>query len=271
MTWDNIISRSVWVLIQPGNFLFLILLLGLFLSKYQQKLQSNKNLGNYLVIISVTIMSFIGFTNFSSWVLWPLESRMDIFRNQTELGPYSGIIVLGGAESFTISKTLNQNTFNSSSERLIQTAALALKYPNLPIIYSGGYPPDPKEFKEHVVAKVFFKNAGIDLSKIRFDKNSYNTHSNAIESRALIKESERENWLLVTSAFHMPRSVGTFQRAGINVQPYPVDYRTNLKYDGFFKLQFSENFKRFDMAIHEYIGLFAYFITDRSNKIFPSK
>lgn len=121
------------------------------------------------------------------------------------------------------------------------------------------------------MVKMFFKNAGIDLLKIRFDKNSYNTHSNAIESRALIKEGERENWLLVTSAFYMPRSVGTPQHAGINVQPYPVDYRTNLKYDGFFKLQFSENFKRFDMAIHEYIGLFAYFIIDRLNKNFPSK
>ena len=75
----------------------------------------------------------------------------------------------------------------------MQTAALALKYPNLPIIHSGGYRPDPRGFTEHDVAKVFFKNAGIDLSKIRFDKNSYNTDSNAIESRTLNKESEREN------------------------------------------------------------------------------
>ena len=43
MTWNNIISRSVWVLIQPGNFLFLIHLLGLFLNKYGQKDRSNKN------------------------------------------------------------------------------------------------------------------------------------------------------------------------------------------------------------------------------------
>ena len=269
MEWDNIISRTIWILIQPGNFFFLMLLLGLFLNIYNQKKNIFLKIGRYLVITSITIMSLVGFTNLSSWILWPLESRMDAFRNKTDLSSYSGIIILSGSEDPLLTNATNQATFGDSSERLIQTAALARKYTTLPIIHSGGVRPVPSGFSENDVARIFFKEAGINLSRVRFETDSYNTHSNAIGSKALIKVGECNKWLLVTSAFHMPRSVGTFQQAGINIQPYPVDYRTSLKYDGFFRLSFSENFQRFDLAIHEYIGLLAYYITGRSNKIFP--
>jgi len=67
----------------------------------------------------------------------------------------------------------------------------------------------------------------------------------------------------------MPRAVGTFQKADIKIHPYPVDYRTPLKYYSFFRFSMSENFRIFDLAIHEYLGLIAYYITDRSVSIFP--
>lgn len=271
MAWDNIISRSVWVLIQPGNFLFFMLLIGLVWNKYSHKKSAYKKIGRRLIVISITAMSLIGFTNISNWILWPIEGRMDIYRNQTDQGPYSGIIVLGGSEQMAQSTAANQATFNQQSERLTEAAALARKFPNLPIIHSGGTRPDPDGFSENDVARLFFTQASIDLSRVRFDTKSYNTHSNALESKALIADGEAGKWFLVTSAFHMPRSVGTFRQADINIQPYPVDYKTSLNYDGLLSFNFSENFQRFDLAIHEYVGLLAYYITGRSNTLFPTK
>tara|TARA_R110002096_G_scaffold416576_3_gene619716 strand:+ start:158013 stop:158756 length:744 start_codon:yes stop_codon:yes gene_type:complete len=247
-----------------------MLLLGLVWNKYANKNSAYKKFGRRLIGVSVTIMALVGFTNISTWVLWPLESRMEIFRNQTQQGPYSGIIVLGGSERMSQSTAANQATLNHGGERLIEAAALARKFPELPIIHSGGTRPDLDGFSENDVAELFFKQAAIDLSRIRFDAKSYNTHRNAVESKTLIKADETGKWFLVTSAFHMPRSVGTFKHAGINIQPYPVDYKTSLNYDGLLSFNFSDNFQRFDLAIHEYIGLLAYYITGRSNALFPS-
>lgn len=248
-----------------------MLLLGLASTKISRKTSHLKKNGPRLVLLSITIIFLIGFTNLSYWVLLPLESRMDSFRNQTDQGPYNGIIVLGGSERLSQSTATGQATLNHAGERLIEAAALARKFPNLPIIHTGGTRPDSNGYSENDVARLFFTQAGIDLSRIRFETKSYNTHKNAVESKTLIKNDEPDKWFLVTSAFHMPRSVGAFQHADINIQPYPVDYKTNLNFGGFLNFNFSENFQRFDLAIHEYVGLLSYYITNRSNALFPSQ
>ena len=59
------------------------------------------------------------------------------------------------------------------------------------------------------------------------ERRSRNTQENAEFSKALVAPKEGERWLLVTSAFHMPRSVGLFRKAGFAVEPYPVDWRVS--------------------------------------------
>jgi len=246
-----------------------MLLVGLLLYKLSHKKSAYKILARRMIKTSMSVLFIIGFTNISDWALWPLESRLDDFRNKTAEAPYSGIIVLGGSENLTESTASGQATLNHGAERLIETAALARKFPSLPIIHSGGTRFAEDQLSENDVAKLFFDQAGINLSRIRFDDKAYNTHTNATESKKLIKTDETGTWLLVTSAFHMPRSVGAFQQAGINFQSYPVDYKTTLKYDGIFDIGFSKNLTRFDLAIHEYVGLLAYYITDRSSSLYP--
>lgn len=270
MAWDNLFSRTAWFLIQPGNLLYILLLTGLLLTAYTTKRSMYSKLGRRVVIVTMTLLFLIGFTNISKWIMWPLEVRFDSYRNNTDGSPYAGIIVLGGAEKPSQSTTSQQATLNHGGERLIETAALARQYSDLPIIQSGGTRPNPNGLSENDVAEIFFTQAGIDISRVRFERKSYNTHSNANESKALILPDETGKWLLVTSAFHMPRSVGAFRQAGINFQPYPVDYKTTLKYEGLFDMKFSENLSLFELAIHEYIGLLAYYITGRSNSLFPS-
>ncbi|MCB2092121.1 MAG: YdcF family protein [Alphaproteobacteria bacterium] len=270
MAIDNLISRGIWIILQPGNFLILLLIIGLLFLKLSQIKQKYHKAGMRLIVTATIMLSVVGFTNLSSWAMWPLESRMDSFRNKLDQQPYAGIIVLGGSEKLAISTSSGQPTLNHGGERLMAAAALARKFPTIPIIHSGGTRFADNELSENDVAKLFFEQEAIDISRLRFDSKSYNTSTNAIESKALIKPGETGKWLLVTSAFHMPRSVGNFQKAGINIQPYPVDYKSTLKYDGIFMLNFSENIMRFDLAIHEYIGLLAYYITGRSKSLYPT-
>ncbi len=270
MAWDNIISRSAWVILQPSNFLIFILIAGILLFKLSQYSSKYKKGANLLIYSSVFMLSLAGFTNFSTWLLWPLEGRFSHLTNNTELGPYSGIIVLAGSEKPALSGTFNQVTFSEHGERLTEAAKLANMFPDLPIIHSGGVRRNGGTWSENDVAKLFFQNSEINIGRIRFESESYNTHTNAIETEKLIAYNETNKWFLVTSAFHMPRAVAAFQKTSINFQPYPVGYLTRLKRQGFLNLNVSENLMMLDLAIHEYIGLFAYYITGRSNELFPA-
>ena len=269
MTWDNIISRGSWLILQPSNFLILLLILsfiGILLKQHNShwyKISIRVNLTTLFII------SLISFTNLASWIMWPLEARFAEFNKISMSEKYSGIIVLAGAERTIISTHLNQPTFSNAGERLYQTVNVARKFPYLPLIHSGGVIRNPSVWSENDVAEKFFHNNEIDLSRIRFDAQSYNTFTNAIESKKLFKANEDQKWLLIKSAYHMPRAVGAFQEANINIHPYPVDYRTPLKYYSFFRLSMSENFRTFDLAIHEYLGLIAYYLSGRSKNLFP--
>lgn len=271
MAWDNIISRGIWVIIQPSNLLFMTLIISIFIQQLIHSKSKYHKLASTLLRTSLIMMFVVGFTNFNSWVMWPLEKNFQQYINVTQAGPYAGIIVLGGSERLAISTATNQANFNHASERLMASAKLAYDFPTLPIIYSGGTKHGDIGWSENDVAREFFENINIASNRVRFDDKSYNTHTNALESKKLIKQNEAGKWLLVTSAFHMPRAVGAFRQAGINIQPYPVDFKTTMRYDDFFRWNFAENLFRFDLAIHEYVGLIAYYATGRSSSFFPTE
>ena len=271
MAWDDIISRGIWVIIKPSNFLFITLVISIFLRRYMHSKSNRRKIALLFFRTSLVGMFLVGFTNVSSWIMWPLEKSFQSYINEQNAAPYAGIIVLGGAEKMANSTVTKQATFNHASERLMATAKLAHDFPNLPIIHSTGSKDSVDGWSANDVAKEFFESIDISPNRIRFEGKSYNTHTNAVESKKLIKQGETGKWLLVTSAFHMPRAVGAFQQAGINIQPYPVDFKTTMKYNKFFRMNFAENLFRFDLAIHEYVGLIAYYLSGRSSAIFPTE
>lgn len=270
MAWDNIISRGSWLIFQPSNFLIILLIFSALAIVFFDNNSLSRKIATKINLATLLIISVISFTNFSSWIMWPLEARFSQYKSISIEQNYSGIIVLAGSERTTISTYVNQATFSNAGERLYQTVNVAKKFPNLPIIHTGGGRKNNKEWSENDVAKRFFEVNDINLARIRFDDKSYNTYTNAIESQKLFHASENKKWLLVTSAFHMPRAVGAFQKVGVKIHPYPVDYRTPLRYNSFFRLSMSENFRIFDLAVHEYLGLIAYYITGRSQSLFPT-
>jgi uncharacterized SAM-binding protein YcdF (DUF218 family) len=87
----------------------------------------------------------------------------------------------------------------------------------------------------------------------------------------LIKPRPGERWLLITSAYHMPRAVGCFRRAGLSVEAYPVDWRTGGR-RGLTTPSGSVagGLDRADVAVREWLGLVAYWITGRTSDLFPA-
>jgi uncharacterized SAM-binding protein YcdF (DUF218 family) len=103
-----------------------------------------------------------------------------------------------------------------------------------------------------------------------FEAKSRNTFENAVFTRDLVKPKAGETWLLVTSAWHMPRSVGIFRRAGFPVIPYPVAYRTfGDERDFRMSVPTLDKLSALELGVREWIGLLAYWLSGKTNALFP--
>jgi uncharacterized SAM-binding protein YcdF (DUF218 family) len=138
-------------------------------------------------------------------------------------------------------------------------------------VFSGGSSSlMSNEQREADYAAALFESLGIDKTRLIVDRDSRNTYENAVFSKKLAAPKPGERWLLVTSAFHMPRAVGLFRKVGFPVEPYPVDWRVGRAADVFAFTQFSlEGLLRTDVGVREWLGLIAYWLTGRTGTLFP--
>ncbi len=112
---------------------------------------------------------------------------------------------------------------------------------------------------------------GVPHDRITAEEQSRNTVENAVFSRLVAQPKPGERWLLVTSAFHMPRAIAAFRAAGFTVEAYPVDWRTRGPIDAtrpFAAL--TDGLAMTDVAVHEWIGLLVYRLTGRTTELFPA-
>lgn len=114
------------------------------------------------------------------------------------------------------------------------------------------------------------ENIGISRERLIVERDSRNTYENAIFTKRLVAPKPGERWLLVTSAFHMPRSMGIFRKAGFDVEAYPVDWRMGGRDDLFsFTNVGSDGLGRTDTAVREWIGLVANRLVGRTSELLP--
>ena len=155
--------------------------------------------------------------------------------------------------------------------RLTAAVALVLRYPQARLIFTGG-PSDIWSLGRDEAEDVrsLWLSLGVPDSRMTFENRSRNTFENAIYTRDLAAPKPGEVWLLVTSAAHMPRSAGIFRRAGFAVTPYPVDYQTfGDGRDWQFSLNGLRSLDRLEIALHEWFGLAGYWLTDKTDALFP--
>ncbi len=112
---------------------------------------------------------------------------------------------------------------------------------------------------------------GVEADRLVLEKRSRNTHENAVFTREMVEPQPGEVWLLVTSAFHMPRSMGLFRKAGFEVVPWPADYRTaGNEHAGLAHDNVQDSLQNLTVAIREWVGLFAYWLSGRIDSLLPA-
>ena len=204
----------------------------------------------------------------SAWLARPLETRFPPVEKLPD--GITGVILLGGAFQRGLTIDWHQPQLNSHAERLTAFLALARQYPNLQLIFSGGPPAfSSSGASESDIARELFASLGIAPDRIQFEDRSRNTCENAIYTAQLVRPTKQQNWVLITSAMDMPRAVGAFRRAGFRVLPYPVDYTTGKRGTLDFSLTVGRNLGSFDHAVHEWLGLVAYYLMGCTDSLLP--
>jgi uncharacterized SAM-binding protein YcdF (DUF218 family) len=225
-------------------------------------------LRNVLILASLALLILLGMVPIWDTVLRPLENR---FPQPTLAGLRpQGLIVVGGAfESGAVAETRGTVTLNDHAERMTKTLALARRFPEMRIVftgYSGNLASDGAS--EAQIARRFFEEQGLGPDRLTYENRSRNTFENALYSRELVKPASGETWLLVTSAAHMPRSVGIFRQLNWPVIPVPVDYKTPKEHTEL-AFDIAEGSAKANFAIREWTGLIIYALTGRSTSAFP--
>jgi uncharacterized SAM-binding protein YcdF (DUF218 family) len=260
-----VLSKTLGIMMLPTNLLVGLLVVGALLSATRLA-----RLGRGLVIVAVLLFVICGSLPLGSLLLYALESRFPAW--DPSAGAPDGIIVLGGPIDPDLSAAHGMPVIHGSPDRIFAGAALARRYPNARIIYTGGSPNlISNDAREADFAAAIFESLGVDKSRLILERASRNTYENAVFSKAIAQPKPGEHWLLVTSAFHMPRSIGLFRKAGFAVEAYPVDWRvgTNVRDILSFTPMLNEGLSRTDTGVREWTGLLAYWMTGRIDTLFP--
>jgi uncharacterized SAM-binding protein YcdF (DUF218 family) len=262
------VSKVAWFVLEPSNLITLVLGIGLLLSLASWR-AGLARAGRALALLAIVTLGIVGLSPLANLLIVPLETRFPV----PDLGARTvdGIIVLGGALQERPTVTTGLLTFNEAGERLTALAMLARRYPQARVVFSGGsgFWTDAPASEGALVAR-HLGDLGLAADRVIIEDRSRNTWENAVFSQRLIGQKPGETWLLVTSAWHMPRAVGIFRQVGWPVIPYPVDHRTDGWPDltrGFSSV--SEGLRRTDIAAREWVGLIVYRLTGRSTAVLP--
>ncbi len=219
------LAKGLWFLLQPSTLIALLIGYGAILIW-----TGWARWGRRFVTIGAVLLLLAGLSPLGNALILPLEDRFP----RADLDappPPTGFIVLGGAEDRLVGTARQVPALNEAAERLVEAAILARRFPEAKIAFSGGdagilY----KTSSEAEGAESLLTALGVPEDRLILEDESRDTYENAqFLKDKLTRDGDLgpgKRWLLITSAYHMPRAMGAFRQAGFEIEAWPVDYRT---------------------------------------------
>lgn len=257
------LTKLFWVLFSPLSVIVILLVAGFALS-----FSRFRRLSRSLTGLAIVLLFAVCATNVGALAIRPLERQFPIVGEPAQI---AGIVVLGGGMDSDLNGANRGWELNQFGDRFVEALRLALRHPEAKLLIAGGIGilSETKETEAAAGAR-FFEAFGIDRSRLLLDDRSRNTEENAAFSLDLAKPQPGETWVLVTSAFHMPRAMGLFRRAGFDVLPWPTDYFTaGDAWLAFRPGSASDNLAVASVAAREWAGLVGYYLSGKIDQILP--
>lgn len=230
------LSKILNPLLNPLNFLFLVLVILSLLSFTKKNRTIQK-----ILILNISIIILIAFFPVGKLGLNYLEKD---YKNINQYTGIKNIVVLSG-----------------SNTRIVASIQLAKKYKDSKIYYVGANPFIGKKnpFFDRIRVKEFYKDMGFDMSRIYFIGQSRNTIENFDEIEMLYLNNSET--ILLTSAYHMKRSMLIAKQKNLNFFPYAIDLtsETHKSFSNIYHyLNVVRNMDKFSLFAREIIGIIAF-------------
>ncbi len=260
-----IASKIFWFVAEPVSLAIVVGVLGILLGFTRFARTGRALMAGAIIALAAGLLTPLG-----AFLLRPLEERFPP-PPANFLAP-AGIIVLGGAVDTEKSEARGQFSLTADAARMTTGVELARRYPSARLVFAGGSAGLLGEGPaEAIGARQLWLSLGVPAERMTFEAKSRNTWENAVFTRDLVKPKPGETWFLVTSAWHMPRSVGIFRHLGFDVIPYPVAYRTfGDERDFLLSPSMTDRVFMLDYSVREWVGLLAYRLAGKTDALFPA-
>ena len=234
-------------LLPPGGFVALLFMSGLwFLAKKHFRAAGiNLLLGGLLWLSAVTPVTHIMFKGLESGLEIPQSPQGDV------------IILLGGGAYHKVPDMTGLGTPSDSALRRVVTVARLQKRLAIPVIVSGGKAFGYQDVEAQILRR-FLSDLGVPADQIILEQESRDTIENALYTKKICETFGFEEPLLVTSAYHMKRSMMSFRKAGMAVSPFPAGFRSSPDRQYGWIDYLPHDPGDFAVAAKEYLGLFFY-------------
>ena len=255
-----VLSKILSFLIYPLFLAIFLLILFIFFRKHYPKV------ARILFYIALVGLYAFSIEPIADLLMLPLEvpfEKQTAVSRRRRLGfalpKAEAIVVLSGMIDLQRSSA-ERIEVGAASDRIIEGMLLAKDCPESLLILSGGSGDLFDQSKsEAKLMEILALRFGISAERIRVDTRSRNTYENAVESKKILDKEKISSFVLVTSAFHMKRAVGCFQKVELHPIPYAVDFRNHLgKYGLFSFIPQVGSLGESTAAIHEYVGIITY-------------
>lgn len=259
-----VLSKVLWFLIQPLNLIALLLI-----SSALASWRGMAGTARWMRVLAMLGLVAPILLPIDKWLLIPLETRFSAPNPMPQ--KVDGIILLGGAQRPSLTDYWKEPELNASAETLTTFLALARRYPQAKLVFSGGSGDILRqELSEEETVRLFLKQQGFDNSRVQYENKSRNTYENALLSQRLIQPRQGESWLMITNARTVPRAMGVFRKLGWNVTPVPADHTVIPDREREPQLNLALAFAAINEGLHEWLGLGAYYFSGKSNDLFPA-
>jgi uncharacterized SAM-binding protein YcdF (DUF218 family) len=254
-----LLSKLLSFATQPLAWVVLLLLIGLLC------MSARRQWGLALGWTALAVLILQGWEPLPDALLRQLETQQPGPAPGTSLQRYTGVVVLGGAlEPAYVWQGQSQPALNEAAERMTMPVAMLQQYPHLRVLFTGG---EGELFADGLTeadrAKIFFDSMGVAPERVLYESASRTTFENAVFSATVPGINRVQPWLLLTSASHMPRAMAAFRKAGWNVTPYPVDFRSGSR-TPWTQYSLVRGAQKWHLALHELAGLLAYRLAGRA-------
>lgn len=242
------LSKLLTFLISPTVIIVLLLLAALFLKRPQTK--------RCLLLTSLILLIIFSnpFIIHQLAKAWELKDTAFVKNKQ-----YDTAIVLSGF--MTRDPELHRLTFGGDVDRLTEGLSLYRNGQVDRILISGGSGRLVNDIREALLAKEFLvQQCHVPDSVVLIDTVSRNTYENAVESKKIIQQKGISSSVLITSAFHMRRAKGCFDRLDIPVDIYSTDPESFKQeyYPSDLIIPDTGNIGKWERLMHEVVGVIMY-------------